>query len=103
MTRSTDGARSGSAWICDSPKGTVSKCKKSSVWAREKNVDIRLGSLLHGAQEAEGVIIIIDVFRAFTTAAVAFARGVEKIILVAEVAEALALRAQGKGQLCMGE
>jgi 2-phosphosulfolactate phosphatase len=66
-------------------------------------VDIRLGSLLHGAQEAEGVVIIIDVFRAFTTAAVAFARGVEKIILVAEVAEALALRAQGKGQLCMGE
>lgn len=66
-------------------------------------MNIQLGSLLQGAQEAEGVTIIIDVFRAFTTAAVAFGRGVAKIILVAEVAEALALRDQGKGQLCMGE
>ncbi len=62
-----------------------------------------MGSLLRGAQEAEGVTIIIDVFRAFTTAAVAFDRGVGKIILVAEVEEALELRRQGKGQWCMGE
>jgi 2-phosphosulfolactate phosphatase len=66
-------------------------------------MEIRIGSLLHGAQEAQGVTIIIDVFRAFTTAAVAFDRGAEKIILVAEVEEALALRRQGKGHLCMGE
>ena len=66
-------------------------------------MEIRIGSLLRGAQEAVGTTIIIDVFRAFTTAAVAFARGAEKIILVAEVEEALALRRQGAGQLCMGE
>lgn len=66
-------------------------------------MEIRMGSLLRGAQEAEGVTIIIDVFRAFTTAAVAFDRGVEKIILVAEVEEALDLRRQGRGHLCMGE
>ena len=66
-------------------------------------MDVRIGSLLRGAQEARGVTIIIDVFRAFTTAAVAIDRGVEKIILVAEVDEALDLRRQGKGQLCMGE
>ena len=66
-------------------------------------MDVRLGSLLRGAQEAEGIAIIIDVFRAFTTAAVAVDRGVEKIILVAEVEEALELRRQGQGQLCMGE
>lgn len=66
-------------------------------------MDVRIGSLLRGAQEARGVAIIIDVFRAFTTAAVAIDRGVEKIILVAEVDEALELRRQGKGQLCMGE
>ncbi len=66
-------------------------------------MEIRLGSLLQGAQEAEGVAIIIDVFRAFTTAPVAFDKGVEKIILVAEVEEAIALRHQGKGQLCIGE
>ena len=66
-------------------------------------MNIQLTSLLQGAKAAEGVVIIIDVFRAFTTAAVAFARGVEKVILVAEVEEALALRHQSKGQLCMGE
>ena len=64
---------------------------------------IRMGSLLEGAQAAEGTAIIIDVFRAFTTAAVAFSRGAEKIILIAEVAEALDLRQQGLGDLYMGE
>ena len=47
--------------------------------------------------------MIIDVFRAFTTAAVAFSKGAEKIILVAEVEEALKLREQGVGEICMGE
>ena len=50
-----------------------------------------------------GTVIIIDVLRAFTTAAVAFSRGADKIILVAEVDEALALRGRGMGDLCMGE
>jgi 2-phosphosulfolactate phosphatase len=66
-------------------------------------MDIRIGSLIEGAQAARGVAIVIDVFRAFTTAAVAFDKGVEKIILVASPEEALELRRQGKGQLCMGE
>jgi 2-phosphosulfolactate phosphatase len=66
-------------------------------------MEIRLVSLLRGAQEAEGTTIVIDVFRAFTTAAVAFERGAEKIVLVAEVEEALALRRRGVGQLCVGE
>jgi 2-phosphosulfolactate phosphatase len=66
-------------------------------------MQVRIGSLLRGAQEAEGTTIIIDVFRAFTTAAVAFDRGAEKIILVAEVEEALELRRRGLGHLCMGE
>jgi 2-phosphosulfolactate phosphatase len=66
-------------------------------------MEIRLTSLLQGAREATGTTIIIDVFRAFTTAAVAFDRGATKIILVAEVEEALALHRQGVGDLCMGE
>ena len=66
-------------------------------------MDIRIGSLLRGAQEAEGTAIVIDVFRAFTTAAIAFSKGVEKIVLVAEVEEALELRNRGVGDLCMGE
>jgi 2-phosphosulfolactate phosphatase len=66
-------------------------------------MEIQLASLLQGAREAKGTTIIIDVFRAFTTAAVAFDRGAATIILVAEVEEALALRRQGVGHLCMGE
>ena len=66
-------------------------------------MEIRLVSLLEGARAASGVVIIIDVFRAYTTAAVALSRGVEKIVLVAEVEEAIALREQGVGDLCVGE
>ena len=66
-------------------------------------MEIRLGSLLEGAREAEGTAVIIDVYRAFTTAAVAFAHGAEKIVLVAEVEEALALRDRAAGDLCVGE
>ena len=66
-------------------------------------MEIRIGSLLRGAREAEGTVIVIDVFRAFTTASVAFSRGAEKIVLVAEVTEALELRRLGVGQMCIGE
>ena len=66
-------------------------------------MDIRIHSLLEGARAARGTAVIIDVFRAYTTAAVAFSRGAEKIILVAEVAEALELRERGAGSLCVGE
>lgn len=52
---------------------------------------------------AEGTVVIIDVFRAFTTAAIAFVRGATKIVLTAEISEALELRAQGIGDLCIGE
>ena len=66
-------------------------------------MEIRLGSLVRDAREAEGTAVIIDVFRAFTTAAIAFDRGASRIVLVAEVEEALALRRRGVGDLLMGE
>ena len=66
-------------------------------------MEIRLESLLEGAQRAEGVVVIIDVYRAFTTEAIAFQRGVKEIILVAEIDEALALRDRGRGDICVGE
>lgn len=66
-------------------------------------MEIQITSLLSGAREAQGTTIIIDVFRAFTTAAVAFDRGARQIILVAEIEEARQLRRQGRGDLCMGE
>ena len=66
-------------------------------------MEVRLGSLVRDAEEAEGVVIIIDVFRAFTTAAIAFDHGVTQITLAAEVEEALELHGKGVGDLVMGE
>jgi 2-phosphosulfolactate phosphatase len=66
-------------------------------------MEIRMGSLVRDAREAAGTTIIIDVFRAFTTAAIAFARGATQITLVAEVDEALELYRRGVGDLLMGE
>ena len=66
-------------------------------------MEIRLESLLNGADHATGVVAIIDVFRAFSTAAVALANGASRIIMVSGVDEALGLRASGVAHLVMGE
>lgn len=66
-------------------------------------MEVRVDSLLEGASRAEGTVVVCDVYRAFTTAAVAFSRGAQRIILVPEIEEALALRDRGAGDLCIGE
>jgi 2-phosphosulfolactate phosphatase len=66
-------------------------------------MEISIGSLLEGAEQATGAVAIIDVFRAFTTAAVALANGASSIVMVGSVEEALALRDNGFVQVCMGE
>jgi 2-phosphosulfolactate phosphatase len=66
-------------------------------------MEIRLESLLEGAQRAGGTVVIVDVFRAFTTAAVALARGADRIVMVAGIDEALRLRDRGLGEICVGE
>jgi 2-phosphosulfolactate phosphatase len=66
-------------------------------------MDIVIASLLAGAKEATGSVAVIDVFRAFTTAAVVLANGASRITMVGTVEEALALRDSGVGQVCMGE
>ena len=66
-------------------------------------MEVRVDSLLEGAARSKGTVVIVDVYRAFTTAAVAFSRGAERIVLVPETEEALALRDSGVGELCIGE
>jgi len=66
-------------------------------------VDIRIESLLDGAKRASGAVAVIDVFRAFTTAAVALGEGAERIIMVDAVEDALALRQAGIVRFCLGE
>ena len=62
-----------------------------------------IDSLLEGAARAAGVVAVIDVFRAFTSAAVALANGASRIVVVRSVEEALELRRAGIGHVCIGE
>jgi 2-phosphosulfolactate phosphatase len=54
------------------------------------------------AGQATGAVVVIDVLRAFTTAAYAFAAGAQRIWLVGTVEEALAVKAARPGTLAMG-
>lgn len=58
---------------------------------------------LEDCHTATGVVIIVDVLRAFSTAAYAFSRGAREIILVGTVEEALSLRAGLPDARVMGE
>ncbi len=49
-----------------------------------------------------GAVVVVDVIRAFTTAAYAFASGAAEIYLFASVDEALAFKAEHPGSLAMG-
>jgi 2-phosphosulfolactate phosphatase len=58
---------------------------------------------LEDADKATGFVVVVDVLRAFTTAAHAFNVGVEKILPVSGVEEAVQLRKRIPGSLIMGE
>jgi 2-phosphosulfolactate phosphatase len=58
---------------------------------------------LANCKEATGTVVAVDVIRAFTSAAYAFAGGAEAIVLTGEVEEALALGRSIPGALVMGE
>jgi 2-phosphosulfolactate phosphatase len=59
-------------------------------------------SLLAGAQEAEGLAVIIDVLRAFTCAAFMMHLGAERVVLLAGPEAALDLKPE-QGYLAVGE
>lgn len=58
---------------------------------------------LDDCHTAKGVVIVIDVLRAFSTAAYAFSRGAIEIILVSTVEEALSLKSTLSPSKVMGE
>jgi len=58
---------------------------------------------LEDCHTAEGIVIVIDVLRAFSTAAYAFSRGAKQILLVSGVEDALTLRSQIPNSRAMGE
>jgi 2-phosphosulfolactate phosphatase len=66
-------------------------------------VEIRRLSTVTGAREARGLAVIIDVFRAFTTAAHVFANGAERITPVLTVEESFRLKELNPDWLQIGE
>jgi 2-phosphosulfolactate phosphatase len=56
------------------------------------SMEINIKELIRGAIEAEGLAVIIDVFRAFSTACYAFDGGIKRLIDVPAPADAFALR-----------
>lgn len=60
-------------------------------------------SLISGSKKARGLAIIIDVFRAFTTAAYVLANGAERIIPVGGLEEAFKLKRANPHWILMGE
>lgn len=66
-------------------------------------MEIRRLSLIAGARKATGTAVIIDVFRAFTTAAHVMANGAECIIPVMSLEEAFEFKRLHPDWLLMGE
>jgi 2-phosphosulfolactate phosphatase len=66
-------------------------------------MQIEIADFVAGARAARGLVVVIDVFRAFSLAAHAFARGVAAIVPVASIDDALALKRQHPDWLALGE
>ncbi len=67
------------------------------------DLNIRMLQLIEGAKAATGLVVIIDVFRAFSLACYAFAGGAERIIPVGTVATAHRLKAENPDRVLIGE
>lgn len=75
----------------------------SKIQNQNKNMNIKILDLLEGAREATGLTVIIDVFRAFSTACYAFDRGVSRIIPVAGIEKAFKMKKEYPEYILAGE
>ena len=66
-------------------------------------MEIEILQLTEGAKKAKGLTVVIDVFRAFSTACYVFAAGAEKIIPVEHVEEAFNLKKTLNNVVMLGE
>ncbi len=64
---------------------------------------IEILQLLEGAKQAKGLTVIIDVFRAFSTACYAFENGASKIYPVGNIEMAYFLKEKNQEYILMGE
>ena len=66
-------------------------------------MEVRIEHLLDGAKRSEGLVVIIDVFRAFSLECYAFSGGANRIIPVKEVEEAFRWKEEDPSVLLVGE
>lgn len=66
-------------------------------------MNVRVDRLIEGARTATGHVVIVDVFRAFTTAAFCVAAGAREIVLVADHEQALAMKRDDPRLFLTGE
>ncbi|WP_346858929.1 2-phosphosulfolactate phosphatase [uncultured Draconibacterium sp.] len=66
-------------------------------------MDIKILQLIEGANVATGTTVIIDVFRAFSTACYAFEKGISKIIPVGNIELAYKLKKDNPDAILVGE
>ncbi|HLS82737.1 MAG TPA: 2-phosphosulfolactate phosphatase [Steroidobacter sp.] len=66
-------------------------------------MQVSIVDFLAGAREARGLTVVIDVFRAFSLAAYAFARGARAVIPVACIEDARELKRRDPTALLVGE
>jgi 2-phosphosulfolactate phosphatase len=66
-------------------------------------MQIRILKMLEGAREADGLTVVIDVFRAFSVEAYLLAGGAERVIPVGDAALAYRLKEENPDYLLVGE
>ena len=66
-------------------------------------MQIQINHLIEGAKQAEGLVAVIDVFRAFSLECWLYAMGAREIRPVGEIGEALAWREKDPGCVLIGE
>ena len=66
-------------------------------------MNIRILQLIDGARRAEGLTVIIDVFRAFTTECYAFAGGCTRSYPIGKLEDAFAMKAAHPDYILLGE
>lgn len=66
-------------------------------------MQIEVMDFVEGARKARGVTVVIDVFRAFSVACYAYARGAKRVIPVAQIDAALSLKRDHPEYLTIGE
>ncbi len=66
-------------------------------------MEIKILQLLDGARDAKGLTVIIDVFRAFSTACYAYDRGASRIFPIGEIELAYQIKHQNPDFVLIGE